>query len=510
MAVYDYWWGTERPHLQEARYQRMADVFGQTARARLQAEFDAGMAEVDRITAASNQRVGLIRMSLVGGRYNREVANAVAAQHGLLGLGDPVKRGRGRPRKYGPDDTRPARPSRAKTDAGRLRAVGKQFPKRGRRNVDARVQSGTVSPVTASPARSVAPKAAAEIGRELLSGTIAAQQDVVAPIEVDVVVAEGALVAEPVAKPPSFDLAAIAARQQSSMELALRELSSEDDLSEDAILLRSMFLKSHKAQTQLHRTRLRGEAGVARLDYDFTDAMDETKAPPEVRERFTGFGLVTDPPSGEFSEEELQLWMKRAIFNGVDFPAKDFDRYLRDYKGAKQFYTSLKYHVDPVIDRERMRVLVWPSIERRLHFVEQTHGALARGKIDLDTAMVRVANFDFLELDTIRYGAHKIYREIVDAMRWFEGFSRLDIAEWSGHNPSKVPSSRSIYGFPGWTFPERLHAEIGNGNMLWEDVDADYVVPGMKELVEFASVDKEVMVANFRVRTDLDYADIDL
>ena len=50
----------------------------------------------------------------------------------------------------------------------------------------------------------------------------------------------------------------------------------------------------------------------------------------------------------------------------------------------------------------------------------------------------------------------------------------------------------------------------GNGNMLWEDVDADYVVPGMKELVEFASVDKKVMVANFRVRTDLDYADIDL
>lgn len=508
MTVFQYQWGTERPRSRGDRQDRYLGAYAEAGLARILAENEARLARFQSDLDVIKRDREIVRLSTPGGRYNSEVAATVAAQFGVVSMGEPVKRGRGRPVKYGPHDPRPARPSRAMTPAGRLRAAAMVHTRKKRGGV--RQESGTVSPVTASPARSVAPKAAAEIGRELLSGTIAAQQDVVAPIEVDVVVAEGSLIAEPVAKAPSFDLAAIAARQQSSMESALRELTSEGDLSEDAILLRSMFMSSHKAQTQHHRRRVRGEDGVARLDYDFTDAMDETKAPSEVRERFAGFGLVTDPASGEFSEEELQLWMKRAIFNGVDFPAKDFDRYLRDHKGAKRFYASLKIHVDPVIDRERMRVLVWPSIERRLDFVEQTHDRFARGKIDLDTAMVRVANFDFLELDTIRYGAHNVYREIVDAMRWFEGFSRLDIAEWSGHNPSKVPSCRSIYGFPDWTFPERLHDEIGNGNMLLEEVDAEYVIPSMKELVDFASIDTEVMIANLRDRTDVDYADIEL
>lgn len=508
MTVFQYQWGTERPRSRGDRQDRYLGAYAEAGLARILAENEARLARFQSDLDVIKRDREIVRLSTPGGRYNSEVAATVAAQFGVVSMGEPVKRGRGRPVKYGPHDPRPARPSRAVTPAGRLRAAAMVHTRKKRGGV--RQESGTVSLVTASPARAVAPKAAAEIGRELLSGTIAAQQDVVAPVELDVVVADGALVAEPVAKAPSFDLAAILARQQSSMESALRELSSEDDLSEDAIVVRSLFLSSHKAQTQLHRRRVRGDDGITRLDYDFTDALDESKVPAEVRARFPAFGLVTDPPSGEFSEEELLLWMKLGIFNGVDYPEADFDRYLRDYKTAKQFYASLKRLVDPIIDGERRRILVWPSIERRLHFVEQTHDRFARGKINLDTAMVRVANFDFLELDTIRYGAHKIYRAIVDAMRWFEGFSRLDIAEWSGHDPSKVPSCRSIYGFPNWTFPERLHAEIGNGNMLWEEVDAEYAVPSMKDLVEFSATDTEILIANLRNRTDVDYADIEI
>lgn len=508
MTVFQYQWGTERPRSRGDRQDRYLGAYAEAGLARILAENEARLARFQSDLDVIKRDREIVRLSTPGGRYNSEVAATVAAQFGVVSMGEPVKRGRGRPVKYGPHDPRPARPSRAMTPAGRLRAAAMVHTRKKRGGV--RQESGTVSPVTASPARSVAPKAAAEIGRELLSGTIAAQQDVGAPVELDVVAAEGALVAEPAAKTPFFDLAAIAARQQSSMDTMLRELSSEGDLSEDAILLRSMFLKSHKAQTQLHRTRPRGDDGVARLEYDFTDAMDESKVPAEVRARFKGFGLSTQSPSGDMSEEDLQLWMKRAIFNGVDSPEADFDPHLKEFGTAKKFYASLKRRFESVINRERMRILVWPSIERRLDFVEQTHDRLARGHIDLDTAMVRVAYFDFLELDTIRYGAHKIYREIVDAMRWFEGFSRLDIAEWSGHDPSKVPSCRSIYGFPGWTFPERLHAEIGNGNMLLEDVDAEYVIPSMKELVDFASIDTEVMIANLRARTDVDYADIEL
>lgn len=510
MAVYEYWWGTERPQLQEARYQRMADVLGQAARARLQAQFDAGMAEVDRITAASSQRVGLIRMSLVGGRYNREVANTVAAQHGLLGSGDAVKRGRGRPRKYGPDDIRPARPSRAKTDAGRLRALSKQFPKRGPRGVEARLNSGTVSPVTASPARAIAPKAAVEIGRALLTGTIAAQQEIAAPVEVEVVVDDGVLVAEPAAKAePTFDVGAIAARYQSSLDQALQELSG-DELSDDGVLLLSNFIRNHKVQHQVSVPWVRGQDGARKLPYDFSDAMDESKAPPEVRALFKGFGLCRHSPSSEMSEEDLQLWMKRAIFNGVDSPEADFDRYLKRTGSGKDFYQRYKRTFEPDIERERLRVMVWPSIERRLHFVERTYDLMSLGKLDIDTAMVRVADFDFLALNDLRFRAHNVYREIVDAMRWFDGFSRLDIAKWSGHDPDNVPLCKVKQGFPGWTFPKHLHDAVLDGYMFNEPATIDYKVPSVSELVEFAATDRELLIANLRLRGDVDYAEIDL
>ncbi|WP_377801879.1 hypothetical protein, partial [Bosea eneae] len=168
--------------------------------------------------------------------------------------------------------------------------------------------------MTSSPARAIAPKAAAEIGRALLTGTIAAQQEIVAPVEVEVVVDDGVLVAEPVPKAePTFDVGAIAARHQSSMEQALLELSS-DELSEDGTLLLSNFIRSHKVQHQVSVPWVRGQDGARKLPYDFSDAMDESKAPPEVRALFKGFGLSRHFPSSEMSEEDLQLWMKREGF----------------------------------------------------------------------------------------------------------------------------------------------------------------------------------------------------
>lgn len=510
MAVYEYWWGTERPQLQEARHQRMAEVLGQAARARLQADFEAGMAEVDRITAASNQRVGLIRMSLVGGRYSREVANGVAAQHGLLGSGDPVKRGRGRPRKYGPEDVRPARPSRAKTDAGRLRAMGKQYPKRGPRGVEARSAGGTVSPVTASPARAVAPKAAAGIGRALLGGTIAAQQDVVAPIEVDVVVSGGALVAEPAAAsaPAGLDIGAIAARHRASFERAAEELAG-DDLSEDGVLLLSNVLQSHKVQNQEFVLWKRGQDGAPMLPYDFSDAMDEAKAVPEVRALFKGFGLSRHSPSSEMSEGEMQAWMQQTIFNDEDSPKADFDRYVKECGSCQGFYRRYKRTFEPKIERERARVRVWPTLAQRVGYVERTNQLLTRGEIDRDTAMVRVARLDFSILDFLPTSTHGVYREIVDALTWFEGFSRLDIAKWSGHDPANVPLCKVKQGFPAWTYPKRLHEAVFNGHMFDDLPKFDYQVPTTAELAEFASTDHELLIANLRER-GIDYADIDL
>ncbi|MGO4741757.1 hypothetical protein AB4099_35045 [Bosea sp. 2KB_26] len=467
-------------------------------------EYEARLAQIEADSAEERRQLELVELSTPGGRYDSTTALHVAAQFGVLPEdGQSVaRRGPGRPRKYQPGDARPPRPSRAKTRAGRLRAKAMRLAK-----LSAPV---LVSPVTASPARAIAPKAAAEIGRALLTGTIAAQQNVVAPVVVDVVVADGALSAEPVAKsaPEVLDIAAIAARHQASLQRAAEELAG-DELSEDGVLLRSNILRSHRVQNHEFTLWVRGQDGARMLEYDFSDPLDEAKAAPEVRALFNCFGLPFEARTQDMSEEDLQLWMKRGFFNGVDAPISDFDRYMKECRSAKGFYDLVDYRFEVQIDRERARVRAWPAIQRRVDYVEQTYDQMMRGEIDRDTAIVRVASLDFAILDHLLTSVHGVYREIVDAMNWFEGFSRLDIAEWSGHDPAKVPLCKVKQGFPGWTYPKRLHDAVLDGHMMEEASVDIYELPSVAELAEFASTDRELFVANLRERTDIDYADID-
>ncbi|WNJ87947.1 hypothetical protein [Bosea sp. 685] len=514
MAVYEYWWGTERPQLQEARYQRLADVFGQAARARLQAEFEARIAEVDCITASSNERVGLIRMSLVGGRYNRDVANAVAAQHGLLGSAGIEKRGRGRPRKYGPGDTRPARPSRAKTDAGRLRAMGKQFPKRGVR------EGSKVSPVTASPARSVAPQAAPAVGRELLVDTIAAKQNVAAAVDLVVTVSEEAIVASApaVAEAPSFDPRAAAERLNNYRLAALREFTAGAEMTIDGEIIMAAYLQSHRRE--LHECApdwVRGQDGAKRHDYDFTDAADAERVRPEIRALFKGFGLSRHEPTFDrndpslgMSEEDLQLWMKSYYFNGVDFPVADYDVYIRRYGSAHGFCWQRRSKFEEAVAEERERFWVWPFIERRLVSVERRADQVERGEIDLTTAKVRVMNDEVRFIGRLTWTEQAIYRKIVDAMTWFDGFSRLDLLAWAGDDPAKDRTCRIHQRFPAWAFPRELHQDVLDGWIFEEAGRYDYTPPTSDDLIAFAEKDEQGRIENLRNLSKLDFADIEL
>lgn len=513
MAVYEYWWGTERPQLQEARHQRMADVLGQAARARLQAEFEARLAEVDRITAASSERVGLIRMSLVDGRYNREVANAVAARHGLLGSAGDEKRGRGRPRKYGPGDMRPARPSRAKTDAGRLRAMGKPFPKRGAR------AGSMVSPVTASPARSVAPQAAPAVGRALLVDTIAAKQDVAAAIDLVVTVSDQAIVASAPAVPeaPAFDPRAAAERLNAYRLNALREFTAGADGTIDGEIILSAYLQSHRRSAhECASDWVRGQDGAKRHDYDFTDPADAEKVRPEIRALFKGFGLSRHEPSHDakdpsrgMSEEDLQLWMKAAIFNGVDCPVADFDVYLHRYGSAKAYYRFDWEGLEPAIQEERERFAVWPFIERRLASVERRVQQVERGELDLNSAKARVMDDEICFLGQLTWTKQPIYRKIVDAMTWFDEFSRLDLLAWAGDDPRLDRKCRIFQRFPGWAFPKDLHDAVKDGWIFEEQARFDYAGPKPDELVAFAEKDDQGRIENLRNLSKLDFAEIE-
>ncbi|GAU86761.1 hypothetical protein [Bosea sp. BIWAKO-01] len=128
MPVFRYVWGVERPRDKIRRHTLNITVAAAAARAEAEQEFEDArrsyerrLARIDADVAAEKLQLKFVHLSTPGGRYDRKTALDVAAKFGLLD-GQGKKRGRGRPPKYGPDDPRPRRPSRAKTLAGRLRA----------------------------------------------------------------------------------------------------------------------------------------------------------------------------------------------------------------------------------------------------------------------------------------------------------------------------------------------------------------------------------------------------
>lgn len=520
MAVFQYRWGTERPRSRGDRQDRYLGVYAEAGLARILAENEARIARFHSDVDLIKRDREIVRLSTPGGRYNSEVAATVAVQFGLTSPETAVKRSRGRPFKYGPNDPRPPRPSRAVTPAGRLRAAAMVHTRMKRSGV--RQDAVRVSPVTASPARSVAPQVATAVGRALLADTIAARQDLAAPAEVVVSITEDAIVAAPAAASAPdlapYDPAAVAVRHQENMLVLLRELVGGQDLTADGQVVLRTYLRAHRRAHHVCAADWeRGQDGAKRHDYDFTDPADESKVKPEIRALFKGFGLSRHIPTYDrenpergMSEEDLQLWMKGAYFNGVDHAVADFEIYLRELGSAREFYWTMRSVFEQTIKEERQRFRVWPFIEARLFSVERNADKLARNETDLTTAKARVMGDEIRLIGDLKLSEQAIYRKIVDAMTWFEGFSRIELLEWAGDDITMDRMCRIHQRFPGWAFPKELHEDVSSG-WIFEDAPAfDYQSPGSDGLIAFAEVDLEARVETLRQFEKLDFADIEL
>ncbi len=513
MAVFQYTWGIERPREKKQRHLRNSTVLTAAAREVARREYEARLAQIAADEAEERRLLQMVEMSTPGGRYDAAVAVKVAEAFGLLP--DPeqpaVRRGPGRPRKYHPGDPRPPRPSRAKTCAGRLRAKAL--------GLAASASRCSVSPVTASPARSVAPQAAPAVGRALLVDTIAAKQDVAAAIDLVVTVSDESIVAASPAVPevPAFDLRAAAERLNAYRVNALRGFTAGTDGTVDGEIILSAYLQSYRrAAHECASDWVRGQDGAKRHDYDFTDPADAEKVRPEIRALFKGFGLSRHEPSYDakdpsrgMSEEDLQFWMKAAIFNGIDCPVADFDVYLQRYGSAKAYYRFDWEGLEPAIQEERDRFWVWPFIERRLASVERRAHEVDLGFIDLTTAKARVMSNDLRFLGGLTWPEQAIYRKIVDAMTWFEGFSRLDLLAWAGDDPKHDRKCRIFQRFPGWAFPKELHPAVHDGRIFEEEARFEYAGPKPDELVAFAEKDDQGRIENLRNLSKLDFAEIE-
>ncbi len=514
-VIYSHWEGTERPI---RRRQRLLGSVLSKAEQDLAAKAAAFAAAEARLRAI-HEEVEVIDFLTPGGKYERSREGAVGIRgFKALGLGAngeaivPVARGRGRPRKYAGGAEVPARPTRAKTAAGLERA--RQGLNKRRRNAGA----VKVSPVTASPARSVAPQAAPAVGRALLVDTIAAKQDVAAAIDLVVTVSDEAIVAVPaLPEAPAFDQRAAAERLNAYRLNALREFTAGADGTVDGESILSAYLQSHRRSAhECAPDWVRGQDGARRHDFDFTDPSDAEKVRPEIRALFKGFGLSRHEPSHDakdpsrgMSEEDLQLWMKAAIFNGVDCPLADFDVYLHRYGSAKAYYRFDWEGMEPAIQEERDRFWVWPFIERRLASVERRSQEVELGAIDLTTAKARVMDDDIWFIGGLTWPEQAIYRKVVDAMTWFEGFSRLDLLAWAGDDPKHDRKCRIFQRFPGWAFPKDLHDAVKDGWIFEEEARFDYAGPKPDELVAFAEKDEQGRIENLRNLSKLDFAEIE-
>ena len=511
MPVFRYVWGVERPRDKIRRHTLNITVAAAAARAEAEQEiadarrnYERRLARIDADVAAEKLQLEIVRLSTPNGRYDRKIALNVAAKFGLLD-DQGEKRGPGRPCKYGPDDPRPRRPSRAKTRAGRLRAKVLRFS-------------------TSAAFTALAPPPSARSGETELSAPLGVGTgDATLPgASHDLLHLDGSAHFTPPAEDPPqtaesirLDPDELAAKHRGLTLRALQHMAdSAQPLSAHDVTLRSAYLQAHVQQHHLAHARQRGQDGAKMHEYDFSDPFDLSKVKPEVRTVCTGLGLSRHTPTCDEKNPDhgmpladLEAWMKAAYFNNIDFPAAHFEKSVTQYKDARGFYRMFRWRFEPIINAERLRIAVWPYVERRLRLVEWYAMLLSRGEIDRDTAQAFSAYDDFRLIGRLDVEAQAVFRKIVDAMKWFEGFSPSELRQWAQSEVSN-PMCRVHQGFPAWAFRSDLAAPFIEGHLIDASSKLDYQAPSTQELIDFAAYDDEMQIENQMILGNISYSDV--
>jgi hypothetical protein len=451
MAVFHYvGWGTMRPKAWVQQLDRSDKAIDEALAAmeRSVEKFREDM-RLERAKIADKKR--FVEQVTPGGRYNSEIANSLAAQMGIA-VSEPVKRGRGRPRKYGPNDPRPPRKSRAKvrvtaslgSDVVRGVSPSLRAPaERKSRRASSRTTSGTVSPVTAAPARvpTPAPKAAPKVAAALLESTLAGG------LGVDTIQIE--------APETAFEIKSVETRTV-QITVVENDPEYEAELAEQAALVKARVDAENEPGEELPLPSVRRTKFTRR--YDFSDAQDASKVDAAVFSLFPYFGMPTTSPSREMADEDMKKWLFAVVYKHISseqFREREFKADLRIYRSVQGIYDASKHLLEEEIQRERDRVAIWRVIDTRVTNAEQISERAAKGELSDDLARMWMAHFDYLALGNLEDSEHLVWREIVDAMEWPKGFSRIDLALWAEQDPNVVPDVRSWAGEPK-NFPERL------------------------------------------------------
>jgi hypothetical protein len=355
----------------------------------------------------------------------------------------PVKRGRGRPRKHPPGQRAPRR-SRAKVKvAAQGQPSARASGGRKASRASSRTTSGTVSPVTAAPARmpTPAPNAAPKVAAALLESTL------VGGLGVDTIQIE--------APETAFEIKSVETRTV-QITVVENDPEYEAELAEQAALMKARLDAENEPGEELPLPGVRRTKFTRR--YDFSDAKDASKVDPAVLALFPHFGLSTTSPSEEMSDEDMTRWIFATSYTNEPDEEYRQDRFKNDvriYGSVGGAFKAKMFRLESKIQRERDRVAVWRVIDTRVTNAEQFSERAAKGEMSDDLARMWMAHLDYLALGNLEDSEHLVWREIVDAMEWPKGFSRIDLALWAEQDPNVVPDVRSWAGEPK-NFPERL------------------------------------------------------
>ena len=441
----EYIWGQERPADRRHRFETIVIRNCKAAIEEIERSYQAAIDKAKEELRRAEVEIKRIYFLAPNGRYIRSREANLAAM-GLVNIFEeaPVKRGRGRPRKHPPGQRAPRR-SRAKV---KVAAQGQPSVRAsdGRKasRASSRTTSGTVSPVTAAPARvpTPAPKAAPKVAAALLESTLAGG------LGVDTIQIE--------APETAFEIKPVETRTV-QITVVENDPEYEAELAEQAALVQARLDAENEPGEELPPAGMRKKSKFS-LNYDFSDALDRSKVDPAVLALFPHFGLPTAQPIEEMSDEDIKRWLFATVYKDEpDDEAREeqFNDDRRIYRSVSGIYKAVRRLMDGDVQRERDRVEVWSFIDTRVTNAEQFSERAAKGEISDDLARMWMAHFDYLALGNLEDSEHLVWREIVDAMEWPNGFSRIDLAVWAEQDPNVVPDVRSWAGQPK-IFPERL------------------------------------------------------
>jgi hypothetical protein len=320
---------------------------------------------------------------------------------------------------------------------------------RAGRRASKRTVSGTVSAVTAAPARipTPAPKAAPKVAAVLLESTL------VGGLGVDTLEIETS--AEAVSPERMIKIESPEALIE--IEHAPQILPDQHDPDIDAEIAEEQARK----QQALDRENDPGEDlslkttnGNWKHCYDFEHPRDKSKVAPEVLALFPNFGLSTITPSSEISEEDMKEWILATLYKSEPDEAGKKARLESDlsaYRTPQKIYDMFKRRIEPHIQRERDRIVVWKAIRVRVIDIEQLHDQVQKDELSLEDAQINSAKYDCWSRGNLTESQLVVWREIVDAMTWPEGFSRIDLARWAQVDPAERGRIRI------WEGPPRIY-----------------------------------------------------